>query len=151
MLFSTKDQIRNASWFDWVTAISDTIIEEYQKRANWIVLWYVAWVYNIQEFTVERMTDSQAYELLSQSEILIATWYLLTKEYWSQWLQEDNQGLDKINEWKSILMQLYANPPIRLYDKNWIEFLNTPTGNSEAWNIKSCLRKKPLYKISDLW
>ena len=150
MLFSEIDDIRAESWFTWNTNISDTTIEKYQKRANWMVLGYISRIYEINSLDLSNIpTDSQAYWLLNQAEILLASWYLLIKEYWVDWLAEDNQWIDKVNEWKSILDDI-LNTGVRLFGKDWAELAKIWSSNrtSNSW-LRSNLNYVPENSIND--
>jgi len=132
MLFTTVDSIRAESWFNWNSDISDNYINWYLIQANWVLLSYVATIYNANNLTWLLFIWSQAESFLQRIETILASGYLLINEYWI-----DSRGTDKdwyikkkdalnmlqeITEWKT-----------NLFDVNFNEF--SKKSIAVAWGI----------------
>ena len=122
MTFSTIDRIRDESWFTGNLNITDANIQPYLEQSNGVVLSYVGAKYNIINLVSWALfTGSQAEKMLQRCEELLASGYLLIKEYWPEGADTDKDGYKKVNEAESLLSMIMEGK-IRLLDTNGKEF-----------------------------
>jgi hypothetical protein len=81
MAYSTIDQVRSESGFTNNSNITDAMITIYLNQANGVVQSFVSSIYNITTLTGTNFTGSQADLMLQRVEDLLASGYLMIKEY----------------------------------------------------------------------
>lgn len=140
MLFTDKNQVRDESWFKNNLDITDSIIDWYITQANSIILSYIWIIYDVSKFTGSLFTWSQTENLLNRIETLLASWYLLQKEYWIEARNTDKDGyqkerdavdiLQKISEWEIRLFDINFNEfPKKSWSPTWALQMTTPSDN----------------------
>ena len=134
MTFSTEPRVRDESWFTWNADLQTSTIETYQLQAYNIILWVVSWKYNITDLLAADPL-SQAWLYLARVEELMASWYLLIKEYWSDWTERKETWELKLKQANELLEKLFATPPTKLIWLTWVEITTVPI--SQAWVIES--------------
>ncbi len=123
MTYSTVDRIRTESGFDGNLNIPNSMIQAYLDQANGVVKSYVASVYDISQFSGAKFTDSQAEKMLKRAEELMASGYLLIKEYGADSGDSNKDGYDKVEEGESMLQRLTDKSHLlRLIDTDGNEF-----------------------------
>lgn len=131
MTYATTKRIRTESGFDGNLNIPDTMIETYLKQSHGIVQSYVAGVYDISQMTGEKFTGSQAENILKRAEELIASGYLLIKEYGADSPDSHKDGYDKVEEGESLLQRLSnKDHPLRLMNTDGSEFTRVSKGTA---------------------
>lgn len=128
MAFSTEARVRTESGFDGNSNVSSTLITEYLNQANGVVLSYVGARYRITALSGALFTGSQAENMLKRIEELLASGYLLIKEYGADALDSDKDGYKKVEEALELLTQIMEGK-IRLLDVNGDE-IETVSGSS---------------------
>ena len=106
MAFSTTARVRTESGFDGNSNVADATIAEYLDQANGVVLSYVGARYRITALSGTLFTGSQGEKFLKRVEELLASGYLLIKEYGADALDSDKDGYKKVNEAEELLTQI---------------------------------------------
>ena len=132
MAYTTITNVRSESGFTGNTNITDAMLTIYLNQTNWIVQSYISSVYDITDLTWANFTLSQAEYMLKRIEELMASWYLLIKEYWREWLDADKNGYEKVNEWMELL-KMITSWELRLIWVDWSEF--DRINKSTAWSM----------------
>ncbi len=123
MTYSTAARVRTESGFDGNQNVLDSVIEAYLEQANGVVQSYVASVYDISQLSGSKFTNSQAEKMLKRAEELIASGYLLIKEYGADSGESNKDGYEKVEEGESLLQRLTDKAhPLRLIDTGGDEF-----------------------------
>lgn len=153
-MYSTVARIRDESWFTWNLDITDSFIQWYWDQANWVLLSYVAGIYDASYLAPSALfTGSQAEQMLQRIEELLASWYLLIKEYWLEAKDTDKDWYNKVKEAKDLLMML-STWDLTLIDNNFAEFAKKNTAS--AWGIVFSSpdynsNLDPIFKMSDTY
>lgn len=142
--FSTNTKIRIESGFINNTDITDPTIDLYRYRAYGVVNSTISPVYRVQEMISSPMYEwSHAQTIIESCETLLASWYLLTKQYGidQMWYGND-EAKDKIDEANSMLKQI-AKWNMRLYGTDGLEFQRTEDGATSLslWPVASTPRE----------
>lgn len=123
--YATVAEVRTESGFEGNVKVTDIMIEGYLDQAHSVVQGYVAAVYDITQFVTSSLfTDSQAEDYLTRSELLIASGFLLIKQYNGK-IQDnvDSDGQERVDEGIGMLKMLADKDfPVRLIDVNGNEF-----------------------------
>lgn len=128
MSFTTVDRVRDESWFTWELNISDNSINWYLIQANWIIISNIATVYDASKLIWSLFVWSHAENMLKRIEELLASGYLLIKEYGPEWRDTDKDGYIKIKEAEKLLDKI-INGDIKLFDINYVEFWRQTTSS----------------------
>lgn len=125
MAYTTTAAVRTESGFEGNTHVPDTMIDGYLEKAHAVVQGHLAAVYDITQFVSGSLfTDSQAEDYLQRAELLIASGFLLIKQYGGEVQDDvDSDGQERVDEGIEMLKML-ADPefPVRLIDINGDEF-----------------------------
>lgn len=137
MTYSTEPNVRNEAWFDWNADLTTDVIDRYQLQSYNIIRWVVAWRYDITllDSSNPNFVWSQASYYLARVEELMAAWYILIKEFWSDWTERKETGELKLKEANSLLDKLFWSPATRLVGLDWNEITTVPIAS--AWSIDS--------------
>ncbi len=126
--YSNIANVRTESGFDWNTNILDTLLTSYLEQSHGVVVSYVASRYNITKLVASTdFTGSQAEQMLVRVETLLASWYLMIKEYWPDGANTDKDWYKKVDEAMELLMMI-SKWDLRLIKIDWSEF--------ELWAVK---------------
>lgn len=136
MAYTTEARVRDETGFTWNTNITTTVIQGYLDQANGVVLSYVAARYDASKLKASSdFTDSQAENMLKRCEELLASGYLLIKEYWAEGADTDKDGYKKVEE-ATALLEMIMRGEIRLLKFSSKEF-ELATVNDQAAGLKS--------------
>ena len=139
MAYSTIDQVRSESGFTNNSNITDAMITIYLNQANGVVQSFVSSIYNITTLTGTNFTGSQADLMLQRVEDLLASGYLMIKEYGAEWLDSDKDGYNKVDEWMSLL-KMMTSGDLRLIGIDGTEFTKVSkdsAGLPTGWGFTS--------------
>lgn len=134
MAYTTIARVRSECGFDGNTNITDALITTYLNQAHGVVNGIVAGVYNISSLAGALFTGSQAEAYLQRAEELIASGFLLIKEYGTSDTTNGAEGLRKYEEGKALLAMLSANPPVHLLDINGAQMTGSNISSSPIFN-----------------
>ncbi len=152
MSYSTVDRVRSESGFDGNLNIKSSMIETYLEQANGIVKSYVASVYDISEFTGEKFTGSQGEKLLKRAEELIASGYLLIKQYGADSVDTDKDGYEKVKEGEGLLQRLTdKDHPLRLMNTDNTEFSRVSKSTAGTIVASGATSGENIFSVDDTY
>lgn len=147
-MYSSIARVRSESWFTNNNDITDLYIEGYINQSNWILIWYIASIFNISNFSWVLFAWSQAENILKRIEELFSSWYLLIAEYWPEARNTDKDWYIKIKEAEGLCNKLLLWE-ISLFDINWNEY--SKKWSAPSWTIVLTvpLNSKAIFSIND--
>jgi len=139
MTYTTVDKVRNSSWFKWNTNITDDDIQSYIDEATGVMLGLLGWTYNVTKLvdSYANFAWSNARKLLESIEKNLASWYLLTDEYWSDQIGETTDGEDKVQKWMDLInwiLGVGVERPIALIGNDWLQLPTISVQNTRAYS-----------------
>ena len=131
-MFTTTELVRDEAWFTNNLDITDAHIDWYILQAEWEVVSYIANIFDITEFSWSNFTNSQAEAFLQRIETLLASWYLLIREYWLEWKDTNSDWYIRCKEARDMLNKIWSWD-INLFKTDYTSF--TRTAISIGWFI----------------
>lgn len=95
--YTTNNEVRNEAGFDYNTDITDSQIEAARLRASGVINSQIGSRYKLPLSDNACWSTSPAKDLVKNIELMLASAYLLIKEYWSEGLDTDKDGYKKKN------------------------------------------------------
>jgi len=143
MVYNTATAVRKASWFEWNPDITDAVIEWHILDAYNLLLWYIWSVYNVAQLTWSNFTWSHAAWMLKRIEMLLASWNLLSDEYWPNQLWTPTDWELKVEKAMWLIdkiMWVWEDPRVRLLWNDGVEFplvwlISTRAPISSTWFV----------------
>lgn len=120
MAYTDIDKVRLEAWMQH-SNIHTSTINTYINRAHAQVMSLVWQLYDVSQLTWPNRNNSLWYLVLSDAETLIASGYLLFKEYGNEQIWWPS-GREKLEEWRHILNQIQMGK-IRLI---WLDNFEFP-------------------------
>jgi len=148
MAYSTIDQVRSESGFTNNSNITDAMITIYLNQANGVVQSFVSSIYNITTLTGTNFTGSQADLMLQRVEDLLASGYLMIKEYGAEWLDSDKDGYNKVDEWMSLL-KMMTSGDLRLIGVDGTEFTRVNKDSAGTATAGGAVSGDNIFAVSD--
>ncbi len=126
--YTTTPEVRIESGFQYNADISDAAIDGKRLAAFSVINSKIGARYALPLTQNTGYATSPAKSLLSNIELLYASWLLLIQEYWNEAIWSDKDGYKKKTDADNMLNDILAGK-LLLLDENGKEFLT----NNELW------------------
>ena len=131
MSYTTNTEVLKEAGLQYNTYIISADVDKYRTEAYAIIRSYISGRYNLSSFVLN-FSGSDAESILKRIEELMAAGFLLTKEYGTNDVPNDEDGINKITRAEEML-KMIQDGKIKLLDTNGTEF------STDAGNLKSIL------------
>jgi len=119
--YSTVTRVRDETGFTNNTNIADAVIQGYLDQATGVVKSWASMRYDLNAFAVN-FTGSQGEQVLKRVEEMLASGWLLVKEYGADAEGGDKGGYKKLEKIAMTMLDAIAKGEMRLLDTNNQEF-----------------------------